>query len=182
MPRHLPILQTRSPSGAAEEAGATRPPWQWAAIGAVMAVALWAPLAMIASALGASGLKSLLGATTPEEVDTWIGSASTVDRIRFWVLLAGLPAAAFALACLLSGVLVGRFGSGRGVREAAAAGLITALFGWVITLIGGTSLAGALAALVGTSAIGAGAGALGAVIGRKLAHDRQNARGGSRTE
>jgi hypothetical protein len=102
--RRLPVLEA-APEDA--DAGATaRPPWQWVGFGALAIFVVWLPLAFlsawIASSLTASG-------------------ASPVATVL--VLAAGL-----AMASLAGGFLVGRWGAaGVGVREAALAGLASAI-------------------------------------------------------
>jgi hypothetical protein len=134
--RHLPVLP--QPEVAAE-GDDDRPPWHWAAIGAVAVFVFWLPLA--------AALHGLLG-----------NAAGVVAGV--------VNAGGFALACFTSGFLVGRFGSRAGKREAtvgaAAASALACLIA-AMELRGGLLTWGVmLAVFVG---IGAGSARLGGALG-----------------
>jgi hypothetical protein len=123
--RRLPVLKVPSDDG--DDDATARPPWQWVGFGALAIFVVWLPLAFlaawIASRLNASG-------------------ASPVAAVI--VLAAGL-----ALAALAGGFLVGRWGaSGVGVREAALAGLASAIIASALAFGAPGALWGALATVV----------------------------------
>jgi hypothetical protein len=135
--RRLPVLKDPSDDG---DAATERPPWQWVGFGALAIFVVWLPLAFvaawIASRLGASG-------------------ESTVGPVL--VLAAGL-----ALAALAGGFLVGRWGgAGVGVREAALAGLASAIIATALSFGAPGALWGALA----TVAVAVPFAALGGKLG-----------------
>jgi hypothetical protein len=123
--RRLPVLKV--PSGDGEDEATARPPWQWVGFGALAIFVVWLPLAFfaawIASRINASG-----------------GS----PVVAVIVLAAGL-----ALAALAGGFLVGRWGAaGVGVREAALAGLASAIIASALAFGAPGALWGALSTVV----------------------------------
>jgi len=123
--RRLPVL--KAPPGDGEDGATARPPWQWVGFGALAIFVVWLPLAFLAAWI-ASRLNASGGAPVGAVV----------------VLAAGL-----ALAALAGGYLVGRWGtSGVGVREAALAGLASAIIASALAFGAPGSLWGALATVV----------------------------------
>ncbi len=123
--RRLPVLKLPSDDGGDE--ATARPPWQWVGFGALAIFVVWLPLAFLAAWI-ASRMDS--------------SGASPVAAVV--VLAAGL-----ALAALAGGFLVGRWGaSGVGVREAALAGLASAIIASALAFGAPGSLWGALATVV----------------------------------
>ena len=110
--RRLPVLPSSEDDG--ERA---RPAWQWSAIGAVTIVIAWIPLA-VAVVRGFA-----------------VWSASTTNTAG--LALAAAHAAAFALASIAGGALVGRFGGGASKRAAFAAGQTVAWGATAITILTG---------------------------------------------
>jgi tRNA-(ms[2]io[6]A)-hydroxylase len=127
--RRLP-LAPRVEVGA--EGDEDRPPWHWAAIGAVGVFVFWLPLAI--------GVNALLGG-------------------RSGAAVVALHAAAFVLASAGSGFLVGRFGGKAGRREAAAGGLGAAGVAWLLAAAQG--LHASVGTLVTWALLLAAMGALG---------------------
>jgi len=123
--RRLPVLKLPSDDGGDE--ATARPPWQWVGFGALAIFVVWLPLAFLAA---------------------WIASrmdASGASPVAAVVVLA----AGLALAALAGGFLVGRWGaSGVGVREAALAGLASAIIASALAFGAPGALWGALATVV----------------------------------
>jgi tRNA-(ms[2]io[6]A)-hydroxylase len=119
-----------------------RPPWQWAAVSTVGSFVLWLPLIFAANALG--------GAPGP--------------------LWGALHVAAFVIANLAAGAIVGRFGGAAGPREAGAGSLLAGAFAWLLAFAQtrpADALAWALVLLV-VLGLAAGSGAAGGALGRRL--------------
>jgi hypothetical protein len=128
--RRLPMLQDAS---AADE---DRPAWQWAVIGLVFILSIWAPLAMFA---------------------TWctqrLVALSSGHRLGLWLAVTLPPMVTFAFSCWAAGALVGRFGGKAGVREAVLAGSLAALVGAGLTFIGANA-ATSVASLIVLAPVG----------------------------
>ncbi|HEY4158825.1 MAG TPA: hypothetical protein VGM29_12035 [Polyangiaceae bacterium] len=146
MVRRLPVLQSRDGDDP------RRPNWQWILIGAGFVVTLFLPLAMIGAWLAAACLRA-----------GGLGS-------RHSIVLGMLPVAlSFALACAVSGALVGRFGNA--VRQALLGGLLGSFLVWSIAALSGSlsSTPLALLALVALLSIGLPSAWLGArLAGRRV--------------
>lgn len=95
-----------------------RPPWHWAAIGAVAIFLAWLPLAAGANALVAR----LVGDLPP-------GEPPGAGHARAAV---ALNAVGFVVAAMAGGALVGRFGGRAGTKEAAAAGFFASATAWAL--------------------------------------------------
>jgi tRNA-(ms[2]io[6]A)-hydroxylase len=134
--RHLPMLPKAEVAAEEED---DRPPWHWAAIGAVAVFVLWLPLA--------AALHGLLGNAA--------GVAAGV-----------VNAGGFALACFGSGFLVGRYGGRAGKREATAGAAAASALACLIAALqlrgGVLTWVVILAIFVG---IGAGSARLGGALG-----------------
>ncbi len=138
--RRLPVLP--SSGGGADDDADDRPPWHWSAIGAAGVFVLWLPMAYIVN-----------GAIARFGGASWIRVAANL--------------AAFALASLGAGAIVGRFGARAGVKEAAVSGGAAAVIAWALAAwdaarSGYVVWALILAVLV---AVGAGSAAAGGKIG-----------------
>jgi tRNA-(ms[2]io[6]A)-hydroxylase len=149
--RRLPVLQ----ESAAPDDG--RPAWHWVFIGALFALSIWLPLSM----LGLWVASRLWNLVEPPP------SAEGLNRFD-WHVVAGMASIhllGFALACLASGALVGRFGNRAGVREAVQgcvlAGAIAALGAALLGAGGGSALASLLILGLVGGAAGLGGGRLG---------------------
>lgn len=141
VPRRLPVLN--SPSE--DQASLERPRWQWAVIGAVLALAIFMPLSALASWLGAR-----LTIRAPDPGLAALGGAAPV-------------LVAFAFSAWAAGAMVGRFSAARSAELPAAAGALGGASALVLAALGGALrpwpvalgaavvlvLGGALAALLG---------------------------------
>jgi hypothetical protein len=136
--------------GGDENEIAERPPWHWVGFGTIVTFACWLPLAYLAEALRHRVFLSKFGAAASrEDVELAFASMSGMERFR-WTAVETLPhVIAFALSVFAGGLLIGRFGTGTGPREAAASGVVTSLiaFGvsWRVIAEGGW---GALVSMV----------------------------------
>jgi hypothetical protein len=121
---------------------AERPPWHWVGFGTIVTFACWLPLAYAAEGIRHWIFTSKFGASaTREDVELAFSSMSATERFR-WTAMETLPhVIAFALSAFAGGLLIGRFGTGTGPREAALAGVVTCLiaFGvaWRVIAEGG---------------------------------------------
>lgn len=165
--RRLPVLKDTSEGTppAAEEDDAARPPWHWIGFGTVAIFATWLPLAYAAQALVAGTLRRTFGETaSAEDIRQKLEQASGAERFRTMAMLAAPNVLAFAAAAFAGGFLVGRYGPQASAREAALAGLVTALFATVIAG-GGLGLQQMLTAIV-LIAVATGFAAWGGRFGR----------------
>jgi hypothetical protein len=103
-----------------------RPPWHWVGFGTIVTFACWLPLAYAAAAIGKQLFVSRFGANAShEEVDAAFATMPAMDRFR-WTAMQMLPhVVAFAISAFAGGLLVGRFGTRTGPREAALSGVVT---------------------------------------------------------
>ncbi len=189
--RRLPVLQSLPPPSPAAQGGdpgstepdadadaiESRPPWQWVGFGTVAIFAAWLPLAYAAQAAIERVVASRFGReTTREEIAAQIAAMASGDRARLMAILALPNILALGLAAFGGGYVVGRFGAGAGVREAATAGAMTALVAVILSLGGGTA-ASSLASGGVTAAVAVGFAAWGGRIGRR-GRARRDARDG----
>ncbi|MBX3125398.1 MAG: hypothetical protein KF718_01705 [Polyangiaceae bacterium] len=160
MVRRLPVIQNRSSE---DDEASARPRSHWIAIAAGLAFTIWLPLVVVATWLG--GVVSA----------TYLGAEPEPARAGTALLLLALPiVVSFALACLAAGALVGRFGVRTTRRDAALAGALTALLASGLAALGDAfdQPTTALAVVALLAAVGAGAAALGARLGRPRAPAR----------
>lgn len=116
--RRLHVLQ---PSDDGELA-VQRPPWQWSVIAGAAAMIAWVPLAMLAGVINRRVAARLGPADDTEAfIKAW-EALTPLQRIGFGAVQAGTQLLGFAVACLLGGMLVGRFSGAAGHREAMIAG------------------------------------------------------------
>jgi len=157
--RRLPVLQGSSGGGGGGEGdghgqghGEERPPLHWVGFGVVAIFAGWMPLAVGVNAL----LQSMM-----------VGVAGGEPSLRAQAAMMGLHGAAFALAALAGGFLVGRFSASAGVREARGSGLLAAAIAWGLGISqgapGGALVWGLLLVLM--ASLGGGAAHLGGWLG-----------------
>jgi len=155
--RHLPVLQSPPP-----EEEPDRPPWHWAAIGAVATLLAWLPLAMLAQAAAQRLLEPHVRVGAPPPTP------------RQWLLLGvvslALHLVPLGIGSLLGGMLVGRFGGAAGKKEATAAGIAAASVALVASLLTGGfgGLLGWLLAAVVLITLAALCARGGAAIGLRL--------------
>jgi hypothetical protein len=144
--RRLPVLQTKD-----GEDSPPRPRWQWVAFGAVVILLVWLPLAYATQSLVAR-----TAASYPQPL-----TAEDAEKLAFVAWL--VPTAAVLAAGALGGYVLARWGDRAGLREAAEAGGVVALFAiglsWARTGASATSLVAVLVVVPG--ALG------GAILGRK---------------
>jgi hypothetical protein len=150
MVRKLPVIQT--PSGEDAEA-AERPAWHWLLLGALCTIVLFLPLATLSGAAALPLARAL--AQGPH------------DGLTLFVVGAGLPLAAFALASFASGAVLGRFGLRTTKWTAPLAAALAALVESLLTALSGRAFGIALAALLGLATVGPLAAWFGARYGRK---------------
>lgn len=162
MPRRLPVIQS-SP-----DEGEPRPPSHWVAIAAALALALWAPLVLLALPLGRALAARVAGV---DDVSQLAAAATTSPALRAAVAAALIVPvlASLALAAGATGAIVGRFGGRAGAREAVLGCTLAALVAWGMSVSGGAlrpwPVAAVTALLLG--ALAAGFAGLGARIGRR---------------
>jgi tRNA-(ms[2]io[6]A)-hydroxylase len=147
--RRLPVIQSAPPAKVEgvtpsdEEAPEARPPWHWVGFGTVAIFAAWLPLAYAAQAVVARLLAHRFGAdASAQDIALSVGALAAGERARLMALLALPNVLALGLASFGGGYLVGRFGEGTGLREAASAGAMTALVALVLALGGGAASGG----------------------------------------
>lgn len=157
MPRRLPVIQS-SP-----DEGEPRPPSHWVAIAAALALALWAPLVLLALPLGRAIAARVAGVDDVSQLAT---AATTSPALRAAVAAALIVPvlASLALAAGATGAIVGRFGGRAGAREAVLGCTLAALVAWGMSVSGGAlrpwPVAAVTALLLGAlAAVFAGLGA-----------------------
>jgi MFS family permease len=142
--RRLPVLNNDNdkppPSVEEEEAEDGRPPWHWVGFGTVAIFAGWLPLAYVAGALSKRVMDARFGADASKDaIDLALSTMTQGERARLMATVA-LPAIlGLAIASFGGGVIIGRFGSGTGAREAAYSGAIAAFIASVMAWQGPTS-------------------------------------------
>ncbi len=126
--RRLPVLQP-PPAGDPEKPEAEeRPPWHWIGFGTVGIFGAWMPLVFVAQKLAEGAVHARLGPLgSPAEAAAALAALPSGDRLKLGASLFLPHFLALALASLFGGYLVGRHGKGLGSREAAIAGVATAL-------------------------------------------------------
>jgi tRNA-(ms[2]io[6]A)-hydroxylase len=158
--RRLPVLQ----EAAGEDDG--RPAWHWTLIGALFALAIWVPLAMLSGWIAGRAVHRWVGEVPADAVADQLATAEGATRAALWFAVTAVPVLAFGVACLAAGALVGRFGSRAGAREAAQASALAAAVGALLSAMQ-TGWAFALVGLLVLAPVGAGAGWLGGRLGWK---------------
>jgi tRNA-(ms[2]io[6]A)-hydroxylase len=151
--RRLPVLQ----ESAAPDDG--RPPWHWTLIGALFALSIWLPLAM----LGLWMMSRIVKTPNDAPLDP-SEHVSVPAEPKFWMALLATSLLTFLLACLASGALVGRFGNRAGPKEAAqgcAAAAIVAALGSAFQIGWGAALGGLMVLTLVGAVAGWGGGRLG---------------------
>lgn len=166
--RRLPVLSNEPPAAApADDEEEARPPYHWVGFGTVAIFAAWLPLTYVAGSVSKHVMDGRFGKdASPDAVALAVNAMETGERVRLMATIA-LPALfALAIAAFGGGFVVGRFGPGTGAREAAMAGVMTAL---VANLLAWSGVA--LTALVGilvTSAVAIGFAAWGGALGSRM--------------
>ena len=166
--RRLPVLQ----EAASSDDG--RPAWQWTLIGALFALSIWVPLAMLSAWMAGRAVHRLVGDAPPSAMSEQLATAAWPTRVGLWFAVTAVPILSFAVACLAAGALVGRFGNRAAAKEAALGSALAASVGALLS----TVQAGwvfSLAGFIVLVPVGAGAGWLGGRMGwrrRPLAERR----------
>src|ERR1700722_9712505 len=105
-PFKLPVLPST------EELAPPRPTWQWVGFGALAILVVWLPLAALAQSLAARLIAPYAGTLpNPEDAAAAVARLAPATRARVAWIMGGLQAVALAVASLLGGGLVGRWGS-----------------------------------------------------------------------
>lgn len=162
--RRLPVLSNNAPTPAetAPPDAEQRPPWHWAGFGVVAIFAAWLPLSYVGGAIS----KRLVAQVDLEH----FSNLSTAEQAKLG-LMVGLPTMiGLAVAAFAGGFVVGRFGTGPGLRVAAVSGAVTAL---IVTVLSWVGFSGAvlISGLI-LFALATGFAALGGRVGEKRRPDR----------
>ncbi len=138
--RRLPVLNntpSRSNTEADPSEDEPRPPWHWVGFGTVAIFAGWLPLAYVAGALSRRIMAERFGADASKEtIDAALLAMPDAEHARLMAIIALPSLAGLALAAFGGGVVVGRFGTGTGPREAALSGVATALMATALAWAG----------------------------------------------
>ncbi|HMI87233.1 MAG TPA: hypothetical protein VK550_24245 [Polyangiaceae bacterium] len=151
-----------------------RPAWHWTLIGALFALSIWVPLAMLSSWIAGRAVQRLVGEGPPDAIANQLSATAGATRVALWLAVTAVPIVSFAVACLASGALVGRFGNRAAAREAAWGAALAAAVGAVLSIVQ-AGWAFSLVGLFVLGPVGAGAGWLGGRLGwnrRPLAERR----------
>lgn len=169
--RRLPVLQNSPPPTAEEDEA--RPPWHWVGFGTVAIFAAWLPLAYVGGALSARVMTARFGPDASRDaIELALAAMTESERARLMAIVALPGVLALGIAAFAGGIVVGRFGSGTGAREAAVAGGATAVIASALAWNGPS-----LAALVGVIVTFAVAIAFAAWGGRLGASRRERKQG-----
>jgi MFS family permease len=166
--RRLPVIQnapSASPEPAAPQGEETpRPPWHWVGFGTVAIFAGWLPLAYVAGAVSARVMAARFGKdASREQVEIAVAAMEASEKARLMATIALPNVLALALAAFGGGVIVGRFGTGTGTREAALSGAVAAIVASIMAWAG-PSVSSLVAAAV-TFAVAIGFAAWGGRLG-----------------
>src|SRR5690606_9674156 len=130
MVRRLPVLQNTEPED-------QRPAWHWLLIGAGFIVTVWLPLGMLGSWAGSRIVSSWLGAAGSVRSQECQQYAAGAVRLLVVLSQSGLSWLAYALAGLIAGLRMGRFGTRAQVREAVGGGGVASAGLVVLAVLGG---------------------------------------------
>ena len=159
--RRLPVISNTPPTEDEED---ERPPWHWVGFGTVAIFAAWLPLAYVGGAISAKVMAARFGADASKEaIDLALRAMSGDERARLMATVALPSLLGLAIAAFAGGFVVGRFGSGTGVREAAYSGVLTAVVAILMAWAGPT--VGTLIASVVTAFVAIAFAAWGARVG-----------------
>lgn len=156
--RRLPVLQeAASPDD-------SRPPWHWTLIGTLFALSIWVPMAMLSSWIAGRAVHRVVGEAPADSLADQLAMAEGTTRAGLWFAVTAVPILSFAVACLASGALVGRFGNRAGAKEGALGTALAALVGALLSVLQAGWLFSLVSLLV-LAPVGAGAGWLGGRLG-----------------
>jgi tRNA-(ms[2]io[6]A)-hydroxylase len=139
--RRLPVISNTPPPAPADGAeDEPRPPWHWVGFGTVAIFAAWLPLAYIAGAVSARVMAARFGADASRDaIDLALSTMTAGERARLMATVALPSIVGLAIAAFGGGFVIGRFGPGTGVREAAMAGGVVAFLASAMAWSGVTS-------------------------------------------
>jgi hypothetical protein len=157
--RRLPVLN------APDESGPARPGWQWALFGGGLIVLAWVALTMLAAPISSVILRANVGSwSSQDELALRLAAASPEALGRISAENVALQTAVLAIASLIAGLVLGVWGPGRLLVEAACAGALVATGGVVFAMLSARADAGTIGlwgsvVLVPSAAAAAWAGA-----------------------
>ncbi len=158
--RRLPVIA----SDPAEAEAEARPPWHWVGFGTVLIFAAWLPLSVVARMVAERITIARLGPLDAGAAAR-LAALPAGERRLHLLTLAAVHALALLLGAAGGGYVVGRFGRGTGVREAALAGLMVGLIA-SLTALGSSGLSGpGVVAALSTSAVALALATAGAALG-----------------
>jgi hypothetical protein len=130
--RRLPVLQTP-----ADDAGPTRPPWQWSVFGAGLIVLVWLVLALLSSPVATWILRENLDAGPADDLTARLAEASPRILARLALENVALQIVVLAVASFTGGWIVGTWGPRKGVVESAWAGALVATAAVLLAVLTG---------------------------------------------
>jgi tRNA-(ms[2]io[6]A)-hydroxylase len=166
--RRLPVLQEAK----SDDDG--RPAWHWTFIATLFALSIWVPLAMLGGWMASRVVRRLVGDVPADSIADQLASATGPSRFGLLFAVTAVPILSFAVSCVASGALVGRFGNRAGIKEAVQGCAVAAAVGALLSMAQ-AGWASSLASLVVLLPAGAASGWLGGRIGwgkRPLAERR----------
>jgi hypothetical protein len=150
-----PPSPKKDADGEPDEPVPDRPPWHWVGFGTVTIFAVWLPLAYAAAAVTRGMVASHFGAdASADQIALAMNAMSEGERMRLSAMLALPPVMGLALAAFCGGLLVGRFGSGTGTREAALAGAVATIVASALSWRGFSGSALLTTLVIGLVAVG----------------------------
>lgn len=155
--RRLPVLSNDPPAAKPpeDEPEDVRPPWHWVGFGTVAIFAGWLPLAYVAGSVSAKVMSARFGeGASRDAIDLALAAMTSSERSKLVATVALPGLLALALASFGGGFIVGRFGAGTGVREAAMSGGVAAFIASALAWSGPTAAAFASAAVTFAVATG----------------------------
>jgi hypothetical protein len=160
--RRLPVVQN-APAPTPED-DEQRPPLHWVGFGTVAIFSAWLPLTYVAGMVSARIMTSMFGSELSRDaLDGALGAMPMMERARLMAVVALPVVFALGLAAFGGGFVVGRFGSGTGVREGAWAGVATAAIATAMAWSG--AIVSSVVSGVVTLAVAATFAAWGAKVG-----------------
>jgi hypothetical protein len=165
--RHLPLVQAAS-----EPDEPIRPPWQWSLFAGGLIMIVWVVLALLVSPLATVLLEREVGKwATPDDLAARLGAAAPAVLARVAIENLSMHVVALGVACVVVGVVMGKWSPGRAIVECACAGAGVAVIATAAAVVSGVTTSpdgrdvvlGALVVLVPWST---GSAALGARWGR----------------
>jgi hypothetical protein len=157
--RRLPVLQEPTPPPPPPESeDEERPPWHWVGFGVVAIFAAWLPLAYVGGAMSARVVAARFGKDASKDaIDLALATMTARERAELTGAIALPVLFALAVAAFGGGVVVGRFGTGTGAREAALSGAVVAIIVSAVALSTATPNAILSAVVLAVIAVGFGA-------------------------